>query len=129
MPGVSQDSAASGELHVRNEHANVQYRINGIMLPDGVGAFGQILDTGIVGSLALLTGALPAQYGLRTAGVLDIQTKADAFNNCGSVSVYGGSHGTITPASNMAARSDKPNITSRAAISAAARHRKSDAGL
>jgi outer membrane receptor protein involved in Fe transport len=96
FPGVTQDSAASGELHVRNEHANVQYRVNGIMLPDGVGAFGQILDTGIVGSLALLTGALPAQYGFRTAGVLDIQTKADAFNNSGSVSVYGGSHGTIT---------------------------------
>ncbi|SHL76769.1 Outer membrane receptor proteins, mostly Fe transport [Bradyrhizobium lablabi] len=97
LPGVTQDSAASGELHVRNEHGNLQYRINGIMLPDGVGAFGQILDTGIVGSLALLTGALPAQYGLRTAGVLDIQTKTDAFNNSGSVSVYGGSRQTITP--------------------------------
>jgi len=95
-PGVSQDSAASGELHVRNEHANLQYRINGIMLPDGVGAFGQIIDTGIVGSLALITGALPAQYGLRTAGVLDIQTRANAFNDSGSVSVYGGSHGTIS---------------------------------
>jgi outer membrane receptor protein involved in Fe transport len=97
FPGVTQDSAASGELHVRNEHANLQFRINGIMLPDGVGAFGQILDTGIVGSLTLLTGALPAQYGLRTAGVLDIQTRTDAFNNTGRVSVYGGSHGTITP--------------------------------
>jgi outer membrane receptor protein involved in Fe transport len=96
FPGVTQDSAASGDLHVRNEHANIQYRINGIMLPDGVGAFGQILDTGIIGSISLLTGALPAQYGLRTSGVLDIQTKADAFNNSGSVGVYGGSHGTIT---------------------------------
>ncbi len=96
-PGVTQDSAAGGALHVRNEHANLQYRINGIMLPDGVGAFGQLLDTGIVGSLALITGALPAQYGLRTAGVLDIQTKADAFNNSGSVSLYGGSHATVTP--------------------------------
>ena len=96
-PGVTQDSAASGDLHVRNEHANVQYRINGIMLPDGVGAFGQILDTGIIGSLTLITGALPAQYGLRTAGVLDIQTKTDAFNNSGGVSLYGGSHGSITP--------------------------------
>ncbi|HTO63120.1 MAG TPA: TonB-dependent receptor [Bradyrhizobium sp.] len=97
LPGVTQDSAAAGELHVRNEHANLQYRINGIMLPDGVGGFGQILDTGIVGSMSLLTGALPAQYGLRTAGVLDIQTKSDAFNNTGTVSVYGGSHQTITP--------------------------------
>jgi outer membrane receptor protein involved in Fe transport len=67
------------------------------MLPDGVGAFGQILDTGIVGRLSLIAGALPAQYGLRTAAVLDIQTKTDAFNNTGSVSMYGGSHGTITP--------------------------------
>jgi len=96
-PGVTQDSAAGGQLHVRNEHANVQYRINGIMLPDGVGAFGQILDTGIVGSLALITGALPVQYGLRTAGVVDIQTRASAFDNSGTVSVYGGSRGTITP--------------------------------
>ena len=96
-PGVTQDSAASGELHVRNEHANLQYRINGIMLPDGVGAFGQFLDTGIVGKLDLITGALPAQYGLRTAGVVDIQTKNDAFNNTGSISLYGGSHGTVTP--------------------------------
>jgi outer membrane receptor protein involved in Fe transport len=96
-PGVTQDSAASGDLHVRNEHGNVQYRINGIQLPDGVGAFGQILDTGIIGRLSLITGALPAQFGLRTAGVVDIQTKADAFNNTGSVSLYGGSHGTITP--------------------------------
>jgi outer membrane receptor protein involved in Fe transport len=96
-PGVAQDSAASGDLHVRNEHGNIQYRINGIQLPDGVGAFGQILDTGIIGSVNLITGALPAQYGLRTAGVVDIQTKADAFNNTGSASLYGGSHQTITP--------------------------------
>ena len=97
FPGVSQDSAASGELHVRNEHGNLQYRINGIMLPDGVGAFGQFLDTAIAGNVTLLTGALPAQYGLRTAGVIDIQTRTDAFNNSGNVSLYGGSHGTITP--------------------------------
>lgn len=97
FPGVSQDSAAAGEFHIRNEHANVQYRINGIAIPDGVGGFGQFLDTGIIGNIGLLTGALPAQYGLRTAGVLDITTRADAFNNSGKVSIYGGSHGTITP--------------------------------
>jgi outer membrane receptor protein involved in Fe transport len=95
-PGVTQDSAASGEIHVRNEHANVQYRINGIALPDGVSGFGQFLDTSFVGSLALITGALPAQYGLRTAGVVDIQSRVSAFDG-GSVSFYGGSRSTFTP--------------------------------
>jgi len=96
-PGVSQDSAASGNFHVRNEHANVQIRINGIMLPDGVSGFGTFLDTALIGNMSLITGALPAQFGLRTSGVLDIQTRNDAFNNSGSAGVYGGSRGTFMP--------------------------------
>jgi outer membrane receptor protein involved in Fe transport len=97
MPGVTQDSAASGSFHVRNEHANVQYRINGVFLPEGVSGFGQIIETGFVGNLALLDGALPAQYGLRTAGIIDITSRAGAFDNGGRVGVYGGSQTTLTP--------------------------------
>jgi outer membrane receptor protein involved in Fe transport len=96
-PGVSQDSAASGLLHVRNDHANVQFRINGVLLPDGVTGFGSIFDTSFIGSMSLVTGALPAEYGLRTVGLVDITTRTDLFNNSGSVGMYGGSHGTITP--------------------------------
>ena len=96
-PGVSQDSAASGLLHVRNDHANVQFRINGVMLPDGVTGFGSIFDTNWIGSIALVTGALPAEFGLRTVGLVDITTRADIFNNSGTIGVYGGSQGTIQP--------------------------------
>ena len=97
LPGVSLDSAASGSLHVRNDHANLQYRINGVLLPDGVTGFGSIFDTSFIGTMSLVTGALPAEYGLRTTGLVDITTRTDLFNNSGSVGVYGGSHGTITP--------------------------------
>jgi outer membrane receptor protein involved in Fe transport len=96
-PGVSQDSAASGSLHVRNDHANLQYRIDGIIIPDGVSGFGQLLDTSFVGSVALITGALPAQYGLRQTGLVDIQTRSGAFDGGGTISMYGGSRGTMTP--------------------------------
>jgi outer membrane receptor protein involved in Fe transport len=97
-PGVSQDSVASGEIHVRNEHANVQYRINGITLPDGISGFGHVLDSSFIGSLALITGALPAQFGLRTAGIVDIQTKSgNALQQGGRIGVYGGSFSTLTP--------------------------------
>jgi outer membrane receptor protein involved in Fe transport/opacity protein-like surface antigen len=94
LPGVTKDSAASGNFHVRNEHGNVQFRINGIMLPDNLSGFGQILDSGIIGNLALITGALPVQYGLRTAAVVDITTASGAFDNTGTFSVYGGSRET-----------------------------------
>ena len=97
-PGVSQDSTVNGDIHVRNEHANVQYRINGITLPDGISGFGRVLGTNFVGSLALITGALPAQFGLRTAGIIDIQTPSgNSLQQGGSVGIYGGSFGWVSP--------------------------------
>ena len=105
-PGVAQDSAVNSDIHVRNEHANVQYRINGIILPDGISGFGHVLDTGFVGSLALITGALPAQFGLRTAGIVDIQTKSgNSLQQGGSIGIYGGSFGTLTPSFDYGGRS------------------------
>jgi outer membrane receptor protein involved in Fe transport len=97
FPGVSQDSTSSGDFHVRNDHANVQYRINGIQMPDGVSGFSQFLETNLFSRFSLITGALPAQYGLHTTGVLDITTKSGEALSGGSVSVYGGSYGTISP--------------------------------
>lgn len=97
IPGVSYDSAISNpDFHVRNEYANVQYRINGIQLPDGVSALGPVLGTDFVGSMSLLDGTLPAQYGLRTAGVLDITTKSQ-FDQGGTLDIYGGSWATVSP--------------------------------
>jgi outer membrane receptor protein involved in Fe transport len=97
IPGVSYDSAISNpDFHVRNEYSNVQYRINGIQLPDGVSALGSVFETGFVGNLNLLDGALPAQYGLRTAGVVDITSKTE-FDSGGDLDLYGGSWGTVSP--------------------------------
>jgi opacity protein-like surface antigen/outer membrane receptor protein involved in Fe transport len=97
FPGVTQDSTSSGDFHIRNEHGNVQYRVNGILLPDGVSGFSQILESSFIGGMRLITGALPAQYGLHTAGIIDITTKSGQALAGGSVSLYGGSRQTITP--------------------------------
>ena len=95
LPGVVQDGF--GQFHVRDDHNNLQYRINGTILPEGIAVFGQTLSPRLIERFNLLTGALPAQYGLRTAGIVDITTKSGLFNNGGVASVYGGSHGTIEP--------------------------------
>jgi outer membrane receptor protein involved in Fe transport len=91
-PGVVQDSF--GQLHVRGDHANVQYRINGVVIPEAISCFGQALDTSIASQVNLLTGALPAQYGYRTAGIVDIRTKQATEDGVhGSISVIGGTQG------------------------------------
>ncbi len=86
-----------GQLHVRGEHANLQYRINDVLIPEGITGFGQELDTRFLSSVALITGALPAQYGFHTAGIIDVHTKNGAFNPGGDVSLYGGSFDTLNP--------------------------------
>jgi outer membrane receptor protein involved in Fe transport len=92
FPGVSQDSAASGSFHVRDEHANVQYRI-----PESITSFGSQFGSRFIDHVDLITGALPAQYGFRESGILDIHTKSGAFNEGGDVEMYGGSNATINP--------------------------------
>jgi outer membrane receptor for ferrienterochelin and colicins len=94
-PDVVQDSF--GQFHIRGEHNGLQYRLNGIILPEGISVFGQSLDPRFVSSLSLITGALPAEYGLRTAGIIDITTKSGIEAPGGSVTLYGGSHGTVQP--------------------------------
>ena len=106
-PGVVQDSF--GQIHVRGDHADLQYRINGIMLPEGISGFGQTLDTRFAERMDLLTGVLPAQYGYRTAGVVDIRTKSGAFQQGGNVGFYGGSRNTYEPSIQYGGSSGKFN--------------------
>src|ERR1700726_2368856 len=97
-PEVAQDSF--GQFHIRGEHNGLQYRLNGIFLPEGISVFGQSLDPRLISSMSLVTGALPAEYGLRTAGIIDITTKSGIQAPGGAVSLYGGSHGTVEPSFN-----------------------------
>ena len=105
-PGVVQDSY--GGLHVRGDHANLQYRINGVIIPESISGFGQTLDSRTIQNVKLLDGALPAQYGLRTAAVVDITTKSGHdLGNGGSVGITGGSFGSINPNASIWGSNDR----------------------
>ncbi|HEY1661882.1 MAG TPA: TonB-dependent receptor [Verrucomicrobiae bacterium] len=94
-PGFAED--VLGQVHLRGEHANLQYRIDDVILPEGITGFGQELDPRFVDSVQVITGSLPAEYGYRTAGIVDIQTRSGAFENGGEGEVYGGSYDTLEP--------------------------------
>ena len=99
VPGVSRDVDGDGQdsVHIRNEHGNIQYRLNGIIIPDSLPGFGPLVDTRIAKSVEVITGALPAQYGYRTAGVVQLTTETGAFEPDGDIGIYGGGNGEILP--------------------------------
>src|SRR5580704_14519486 len=76
VPDAAQDSF--GQLHIRGDHNGLQFRLNGVILPDGISVFGQTLPPRLIETFKLITGSLPAEYGLRSAGVVDLTTKGGA---------------------------------------------------
>ncbi|MGY6770580.1 TonB-dependent receptor [Komagataeibacter sp. NFXK3] len=94
-PGVAQDSY--GQIHVRGDHNEVQFRLDGVQLPEGMNVFGQTLMTRFADNMSLSTGALPVQYGFLQAAVVDITTKNGATNKGGNVSIYGGARDYFFP--------------------------------
>ena len=93
FPGVARDSF--GQLHVRGEHANLQYRIDDVLLPESIPGFGPELATRFADNISLMTGALPAQFGFRETGVIDIHTKSGAVFSGNEASIYVGSFDTF----------------------------------
>jgi outer membrane receptor protein involved in Fe transport len=104
-PGVVQDSF--GQIHVRGDHGNVQYRLDGVQLPQGLSLFNNILATRYANQMSLLTGALPAQYGLNTAGIVDITLKSGTTDPGGEVSITGGSRDYSQPAFSYGGRTGR----------------------
>ncbi|WP_195908534.1 TonB-dependent receptor [Novosphingobium sp. Gsoil 351] len=96
-PGIAQDSDGDGDIHIRNEHGNVQYRLDGITVPNSFAGFGAPVDPRVAESIEVITGALPAQYGLRTAGIVSLKTRAQGFDFDGDLGLYGGGNNTLQP--------------------------------
>jgi outer membrane receptor protein involved in Fe transport len=95
MPGVALDR--DQEIHIRGEHMGIQYQMNGILLPLDMNndpTFTQLLNSYFVQSVSLLDGVLPARYGYRTSGVIDIHTKDGCEGGHNNLTLSGGQRDT-----------------------------------
>jgi hypothetical protein len=94
--GFVQD--AFGNVYARGNHANVQYQIDGIPIPDSVGnLFAQAIPVRLIDSLEILTGGLPAEFGNRLAAVVNIASRSGGVAPDGLVQIRYGSFQTIEP--------------------------------
>ena len=94
-------SAISGSLkqvHIRQEHANLQFRIDGVPIPETVTSqFSDLLSPRAWERADIMLGGLEAQYGVRTTAVIDITSKSGTKPGFGSIGVFGGSNETVLP--------------------------------
>lgn len=94
-------SVAYGALkqtHIRQDHANQQYRIDGIPIPDTVsGAFADIVPPRAWERADIILGGMEAQYGNKTVLLVDITSKSGTKPGFGSVQLFGGSNETVNP--------------------------------
>ena len=109
-PGVTMDTADGDDIHIRNEHGNIQYRLNGVLVPETIRGFGPLVDTRVARTVEILTGALPAQYGERTAGVVQLTTQSGAFDADGDIGFRGGAYGTIQPSATFSDSFGRLNV-------------------
>ena len=86
------------QVHIRQEHANIQLRIDGVPIPDTVSStFSDVISPRAWERVDIILGGMEAQYGNRTAAVLDITTKSGTKPGFGSAQMLGGSNRTINP--------------------------------
>jgi Carboxypeptidase regulatory-like domain len=68
--------APTGEVHIRGQHAEYTYFIDGVPVPPGIsGSLNELFDPEVVQSIDFQTGGWDAEYGGRIAAVINIQTK------------------------------------------------------
>lgn len=86
------------QVHIRQDHANQQFRIDGIPIPDTVsGSFADIVPPRAWERADIILGGMEAQYGNKSALVLDITSKSGTKPGFGSIQAFGGSNGTVNP--------------------------------
>ncbi len=101
--GVASDSA--GQQHVRGEHTEITYVVDGVPLPDTLsGRQGSIVVPSTIERLEILTGGFAPEFGGQTAAVLNIQTlpsakkfEAESTLQTGSYQTWNGDFTAVGP--------------------------------
>jgi hypothetical protein len=87
-----------GQTHIRQDHANQQFRIDGVPIPEGVSStFTDVISPRMWERADIILGGMEAQYGNKTAIVVDITSKSGTKPGFGSLQGFGGSNQTVNP--------------------------------
>lgn len=86
--------APTGEVHVRGQHGEFTYYVDGAPIPLGVfGGLNEVVDPAVIARASFWTGGWPAEYGGQMAAIVDVQNRVPSGRFHFDVSSYAGTYG------------------------------------
>src|SRR3989475_783957 len=91
--------APTGEVHIRGQHAEYTYYVDGVPVPAGIsGSLNELFDPQVVNQIDFQTGGWDAEYGNKNAAVVNITTRIPTGGFHFDVAGFGGPFRTGFPA-------------------------------
>lgn len=87
--------APTGEVHIRGQHAEYTYYIDGVPVPAGIsGSLNELFDPAVANRIDFQTGGWDAEYGNKNAAIVNVETKIPTGGFHATASAYAGSYQT-----------------------------------
>lgn len=100
--------APTGEVHIRGQHAEYTYYVDGIPVQSGIsGSLNELFDPEVVNLIDFQTGGWDAEYGNKNAAIVNVTTRIPAGGFHLDASGYGGSFSANGQALSMSTNAGK----------------------
>src|SRR5437867_12088726 len=71
--------APTGEVHIRGQHAEYTYYVDGVPVPAGIsGSINELFEPSVVNEIDFITGGWDAEYGNKNAAIVNITSRVPA---------------------------------------------------
>src|SRR5437016_2807365 len=103
--------APTGEVHIRGQHAEYTYYVDGVPVPAGIsGSLNELFDPQVVNQIDFQTGGWDAEYGNKNAAVVNVTTRIPSGGFHLDASGYGGSFSANGQALNVSTNAGKVGL-------------------
>jgi outer membrane receptor protein involved in Fe transport len=121
-PGFVTDD--NGRMHPRGSESQVQYVVDGVPVTDNMSAiFSTSLDARTLRTVEVLTGGIPAEFGDKLAGVINVNTRSGLEGPTqGGLSFSGGSFSTGEVAADFSTHTRKLGFLTNLSASTSQRY-------
>ena len=103
--------APTGEVHIRGQHAEYTYYVDGVPVPAGIsGSLNELFDPQVVNQIDFQTGGWDAEYGNKNAAVVNVTTRIPSGGFHLDASGYGGSFSANGQTLNLSTNAGKVGL-------------------